>query len=49
MYASWTTERAEQEIIRLCHSGLDSRSLRLAVFEKLQQVMPYEAFWCATI
>lgn len=48
MYANWTTERAEQEIIRLCHSGLDSRSLRLAVFGHLKRVMPYEAFWCAT-
>lgn len=49
MYANWTTERAEQEIIRLCHSGLDSRSLRLAVFGHLKRAMPYEKFWCATI
>lgn len=48
MYASWAAERAEQEIIRLCHSGLDSHSLRVEVFQRLQRVMPYEAFWCAT-
>jgi DNA-binding CsgD family transcriptional regulator len=48
MTTTWSTERAEQEIIRLCHSGLDSRTLRVAVFDRLQCVMPYAAFWCAT-
>ncbi|HEY1388225.1 MAG TPA: hypothetical protein VGF38_06735 [Ktedonobacterales bacterium] len=48
MYANRATERAQQDIIRLCHSGLDSRALRVAVFEKLQGVMPYAVFWCAT-
>lgn len=46
--ADWATEQAEQEIIRLCHSGLDSHALRRVVFERLQRVMPYEAYWCAT-
>ena len=41
-------ELAEQEIIRLCHSGLDSRILRIEVFRRIQRVMPYEAYWCAT-
>jgi DNA-binding CsgD family transcriptional regulator len=48
MYANRATERAQQDIIRLCHSGLDSRALRVAVFDKLQGVMPYAVFWCAT-
>lgn len=48
MHTTWATERAEQEIIRLCHSGLDSRTLRKMVFEIIQRVVPYEAYWCAT-
>lgn len=47
-HATLTAERAEQEIIRLCHSGLDSSTLRVEVYNRLQQVMPYEAYWCAT-
>jgi DNA-binding CsgD family transcriptional regulator len=48
MQSSWAAERAEEDIIRLCHSGLDSHSLRVEVFRRLERVMPYEAFWCAT-
>ncbi len=48
MNTTWATERAEEDIIRLCHSGLDSRALRAAVFDRLQRIIPYEAFWCAT-
>ena len=48
MYANRAIERAKQDIIHLCHAGLDSRALRVAVFEKLQSVMPYAVFWCAT-
>lgn len=48
MYTSRAVELAEQEIIRLCYSGLDSRILRIEVFRRIQRVMPYEAYWCAT-
>jgi DNA-binding CsgD family transcriptional regulator len=48
MAANWKTERVEQEIIRLCHAGLDSQTLRQAVFTQIDRIMPYEAYWCAT-
>ncbi len=48
MITTRATQRTEEDIIRLCHTGLDSQALRVAVFERLQRVMPYEAFWCAT-
>lgn len=48
MGANWKTERVEQEIIRLCHAGLDSQSLRQAVFGRIARTVPYEAYWCTT-
>jgi DNA-binding CsgD family transcriptional regulator len=42
-------ERTRQEIIRLCHAGLDSRALRLEMMRQLRKVMPIDAFWCATV
>jgi DNA-binding CsgD family transcriptional regulator len=41
-------ERVEQEIIRLCHAGLDTHTLRCEVFHRIQRVIPYATFWCAT-
>jgi DNA-binding CsgD family transcriptional regulator len=50
MYAAnRPSERATQVIIRLCYRGLDARTLRRSVFEELQRVVPYEAYWCASI
>jgi DNA-binding CsgD family transcriptional regulator len=40
-------ERVRQEIVRLCHAGLDSWALRVEVFERLQRVIPYAAYWCS--
>ncbi len=48
MGATSTTERARQEIIRLCHAGLDSWTLRVEVFHHLQRAVPYAAYWCGT-
>lgn len=48
MAANWKTEHAEQEVIRLCHAGLDSWSLRRAAFAQIERIIPYEAYWCAT-
>ena len=48
MSANLAAELVERQIIRLCHSGLDARALRLEVFEHLQRAMPYEAYWAAT-
>ncbi|HEU0028643.1 MAG TPA: helix-turn-helix transcriptional regulator [Ktedonobacterales bacterium] len=46
MGAASTPERVRQEILRLCHAGLDSWTLRVEVFERLQRVIPYAAYWC---
>lgn len=43
-----TTERARREILRLCHAGLDSRALRLAILKEMRKVTPIDSFWCAT-
>ncbi len=48
MGATSTTERVRQEIVRLCHAGLDSWTLRIEVFDRLQRVIPYPAYWCST-
>jgi DNA-binding CsgD family transcriptional regulator len=48
MSAMSTTEQVRQEIMRLCYAGLDSRTLRIKVFDRLQRAIPYVAFWCGT-
>ena len=40
--------RVEQEIIRLCHAGLDSRALRVESVRRLRKVVPIDSFWFAT-
>ena len=41
--------RAEQEIVRLCHAGLDSRTLRVEALRRLRTVVPVDALFCATV
>lgn len=41
--------RTQQEIVRLCHAGLDSRSLRVEALKRLRTVVPVDAFFCATV
>lgn len=41
-------EQARREIIRLCHAGLDSRTLRLEVIKRLRTVIPVEASFFTT-
>ena len=41
-------ERARQEIIRLCHAGLDSRTLRIEVIKRLRTVIPIEVSFFTT-
>ena len=43
-----TTERARRDILRLCHAGLDSRSLRVETLKQLRKTIPIASFWCAT-
>ena len=39
---------ARQDIVRLCHSGLDSLALRAEAMRRLRRVLPVESFWFAT-
>jgi len=39
----------EQDIVQLCHSGLDSVALRRAAMRRLHQVVPFDAYCCGTI
>jgi hypothetical protein len=48
MGATLTAERARQEILRLCHTGLYAQTLQIRVFDRLQLAVPYVAFWCGT-
>ncbi len=48
MGATPTAERVRQEILRLCHAGLDAQTLQIKVFDRLQLAVPYAAFWCGT-
>jgi DNA-binding CsgD family transcriptional regulator len=40
--------RTEQEIVRLCHAGLDSTTLRLESVRRLRKLIPVDSFWFAT-
>jgi DNA-binding CsgD family transcriptional regulator len=44
-----TAARARREILRLCHAGLDSRAVRLAIVKALRTVTPIDSFWAATV
>jgi hypothetical protein len=39
------TERSKLEIIRLCHSALDSHRLRVEVLKRLRTVIPFDALF----
>jgi DNA-binding CsgD family transcriptional regulator len=41
--------RTKQEIVRLCHSGLDSQTLRVEALRRLRAVVPVDALFCATV
>ena len=40
--------RTEQEIVRLCHGGLESKTLRIETLRRLRKVIPVDSFWFAT-
>ena len=42
-------QRTRQHIIRLCHAGLDSRTLRLEILRGLRAVVPVDAAFFATL
>lgn len=43
-----SAERARREIIRLCHAGLDSRTLRTEIIKELRKVIPTDVFFFTT-
>lgn len=48
MVTSDKVVRTEQAIVRLCHDGLDSRTLRIEMLRQLRQLIPVDSFWFAT-
>jgi DNA-binding CsgD family transcriptional regulator len=48
MNGSSSAEGIRQEIIRLCHAGLDSRTFRVESVKRLQKVIPVDASFFAT-
>jgi DNA-binding CsgD family transcriptional regulator len=43
-----SAERVRREIIRLCHAGLDSRTLRVAIIKRLRTVIPIDVSFFTT-
>jgi DNA-binding CsgD family transcriptional regulator len=41
--------RAEHDIVRLSHAGLDSRALRVEAVRRLRKIVPVDAVFCATV
>ena len=40
--------RTAQDLVRLCHAGLDSRTLRIEALRLLRKVILVDSFWFAT-
>jgi DNA-binding CsgD family transcriptional regulator len=49
MEHSAVARRAEQAMMRLCHAGLDSRTLRVEALRQLRKIVPVDAAFCATV
>ena len=43
-----SAERVRREIIRLCHAGLDSKTLRFEMIKRLRKVIPIDVFFFST-
>ncbi len=48
MNASTSAERVRQEIVRLCHAGLDSRTFRVETVRRLRKLIPIDVSFFAT-
>jgi len=48
MNTSTSAELVRQEIIRLCHAGLDSRTFRIESVKRLKKAIPVDASFLAT-
>lgn len=43
-----TAERVRRDVIRLCYTGLDSRTLRIEIMKQLRKVIPIDVFFFTT-
>lgn len=43
-----SAERVSREIIRLCHAGLDSRTLQFEVIKQLRKAIPFDVYFFST-
>ncbi len=43
-----SAERVRREIIRVCHAGLDSQTLRIEIIKRLRKVIPIDVFFFTT-
>lgn len=48
MLSRHAIEMAQNDVVRLCHAGLDSGSVRRETMRRLRDVLPVDAFWFAT-
>ncbi|MDQ3498778.1 MAG: helix-turn-helix transcriptional regulator [Actinomycetota bacterium] len=48
MNSGRSAERVRQEIVRLCHDGLDSRTFRVETVRRLRKLIPVDASFFAT-
>ena len=48
MNESGSAERIRQEIVRLCHAGLDSRTFRVEAVKRLRKAIPVDVSFFAT-
>src|SRR5215472_5888506 len=48
MMQQQSAERVRREIIGLCHSGLDSRTLRIEIIKRLRKVIPIDVSFFST-
>lgn len=48
MLSSHSVASVRQDIISLCHSGLDSVALRQQAMRRLRRILPVDSFWFAT-
>lgn len=48
MPSHYAIQKAHNDIVRLCHTGLDSATLRRETMRRLRHVLPVDSFWFAT-
>jgi hypothetical protein len=48
MNGGTSAERVRQEIVRLCHAGLDSKTFRVEAVRHLRKAIPVDASFFAT-